>query len=309
MAHGGAMVTMFGDPIRLTDFSSPWLFTYLSRQEGVVFVEGGKSRLTPADGRGGGGYNIQPALDLTSLVKHTPMLTLEIRPGNRAKAIRLMLRLGNDSGTGVFDLSAKAVGTVVTLFPVSAAVVGAPPTRQGKFNLAAVSQVQVQGDRSEVPLDVVLSSADIRRPREQARAEWTAELQRQTRALEAEKKVIDAASATIRHTTAGVRISHVATVSTDLLRVPLVDGELQRSAIQPHLPQPGDKIVDEGRVWVDPGGTVKQALEKRTLRRVVGGSEQDVGYITTGSDGKNHLWPYESRTGKRVEEKTLALPY
>jgi len=162
MAYGGAMVSMFGDPTRLTDFSSPWLFTYLSRKEGVVFVDGGKSRLTPADGRGRGGYNIQPALHLASLVEHMPTLTLEIRPGNRAKAIRLMLRLGNDSGTWVFDPSAQPMGTVVTLFPVSGAVVGAPPTVQGKLNLAAVSQVQVQGDRSEVPLDVVLTSADIR---------------------------------------------------------------------------------------------------------------------------------------------------
>ena len=106
-----------------------------------MFVEGGKSRLTPADGRGSGGYNIQPALDLMSLVEHTPMLTLEIRPGNRAKAIRLMLRLSNDSGTWVFDLSAKAVGTVVTLFPVSGAVVGAALTREGKLNRVTVSQV------------------------------------------------------------------------------------------------------------------------------------------------------------------------
>ena len=96
-----------------------------------MFVEGGKSRLTPADGRGGGGYNIQPALDLASLVEHTPTLTLEIRPGNRAKAIRLMLRLGNDSGTWVFDPSAQPMGMVVTLFLVSGAVVGAPPTRRG----------------------------------------------------------------------------------------------------------------------------------------------------------------------------------
>lgn len=138
----------------LTSFTNPLGSTYGSWQH-VARIETGRLVINAASGRGGAGYSI--ARDLSSLADRVPVLTITLRPDNRARSIRLILRdFDERSATWRYDLADQPTGRPIQLSPADGAPLSRPDDPNRPLSLRNITQLHIQGDDSDDSVSVEL---------------------------------------------------------------------------------------------------------------------------------------------------------
>lgn len=138
----------------LTNFTNPLTFTYGTWQH-VARVEADRLIIDAANGQGGAGYTT--ARDLSRFADRVPVLTLTIRPDNRARSIRLTLRDGEErAGTWRYDLAGEPTGRPIQLRPTDAAPLGRPDDPARPIALDKITQLHIVGDSGQENVSVEL---------------------------------------------------------------------------------------------------------------------------------------------------------
>ncbi|MEI6501681.1 MAG: hypothetical protein WCP21_11740, partial [Armatimonadota bacterium] len=111
------------EPMTLTAFDQPLLFTYGEWQDKVA-VQDGKLFIRGVNGKGGGGcVKLQ---DLTAYAGRMPAIRLQVRPNNAAKGIQVLLA-DKSSNVARWEFALPATpGATVTLLPVNGGTLAEP---------------------------------------------------------------------------------------------------------------------------------------------------------------------------------------
>lgn len=287
----------------LESFTRPLLFTYGSWEK-LTSVYGGALVVRAPDGRGGGGQNLPVPTDLRSKSTQSPAVIVTIGPGHRARRMKVMLR--DDRGGAAiwaFDLVDVARGRQMLLTPVDIAALDFPNETEGKaLDLSRVHQVHVQGDWSGEAFDLAIEElglVELSSEMLAVRKRRQDEVMTARRHAESDKL---SARTSIRHVDTSPVITHVGLVDRDILGVTIADGVHIPGKAIPYDARPGDQIVfSDSQVLVDVEGEIRREGARRTLMR----SGSPVGYVAGGRNGQFFLWPFESRTGDRLELRTV----
>lgn len=293
-------------PVVLTDFSEPFLFAY-SDWEGTTDLSDGQALINAPTSKGGAGLNI--SRDLTGTGNWSPYLAVEIMENHAAKKIRVGLQDSQERmSTFHFDLSETSTGDTITLDPIDGAALNNPVEGE-KIDLADISQIQVQGDWSDQAVHLKFVSLDIAPPTEDVIRMRTAREERAREEAEAQRQAVEEARKNITHGPESPEIVHLGAVDRDILGITLIEGKLVRQAYIPYEPQEGDQIVEEGNEHLNERqGEIVSAKETRLLKRMVEGELVDFGYLAGGRDEEVWLWPFEKRTGDKLEKLTASDP-
>ncbi len=256
-----------------------FLFAYGS-WEGKASMSGGIAKLSGTP-RGGAGANA--TLNLSEAQNSSPTLKVRVLPGNKARALRLLLKSEGSEGSASWDFALPASPTegFVTLTPKEGAPLGKPgATEKGGIDLAKVMQWQLMGDWSSddalaVEVDAISIAlpdavlATARAERERREKEEADAKKREQRALAEKFKPGQPTSPTVE------RVSRVA---PDTLAIEIQAGRVRPSQLSNYEKQPGDEV--QGK----PGAS----------RKLIRGG-QEAGWIIGASN--NRLVTYEAILG------------
>lgn len=147
----------------LSNFTNPLSFTYGTWQH-VARVEADRLIIDAANGQGGAGYTV--ARDLSRFADRVPVLTLTLRPDNRARAIRLVLRDADErTATWRFELVGEPTGRPIQLRPGDVAPLGRPDDPARALALDKVTQLHIVGDNGQENVSVELDQIVLPVPR------------------------------------------------------------------------------------------------------------------------------------------------
>ena len=200
-SEGGAVSVLPGGAVQtdsqvITDFSQPFLFTYLSwenkvvTQNGIALVRG--EGVTP---KGGGGANV--ALDLSASANLCPVMRLKVGAGNTLKTLKMTL--ADDSVSAASDaekrsttfeylLPDKPTEGFVTIYPKGGATLNRPNTTGalGKANPAKIRQWQILGDwGGDGAVDIEIDTVTLAQPDAASKA---AQVESENQAIAAQQK-------------------------------------------------------------------------------------------------------------------------
>ena len=251
-----------GDTKIITDFSQPFLFTYLSwenkikTENGVALLRG--EGVTP---KGGGGGNVE--LDLSKSVALCPVVRVKVGAKNTLKTLKLSLLDDSISATtdaekrgATFDfpIPPKPTDGFVTIYPLGGATLAKPNAlgAKGNINPAKIKQWQMQGDfGGDGAVDIEVDSITLAEP---DAASKTA--QAKTAAQDAaaqEKAKADRAAMNAKYgkrTTNSPNVVEVYRVAPDIVAVGIQAGKVVITPYEPYVKQPGDQTRQDGEVLI-----------------------------------------------------------
>ncbi len=243
-------------------------------------VESSGLHLRAGKGSGGGGFNMK--LDVSAFMDWTPALQLTVNAGNQADRLRLIL--GDADGTSheyAFILSQRTTGETIEITAVDGASLsdenaGKTEGKLADFDLAHITMIQVQGDWSSKPVDVLLSGITLAAPDRHILAERSKAAEQRARDAEKARVATEQKAARQRellagapHPSDGPNIRHVATVAPDILVLTIQEKEFVPVPQVDYQPVAGDEIVRRGK----------------EDQKVTGGRRWSSSGITSGSRG------------------------
>jgi len=307
-----------GDAV-LCDFSGPPLFSFLGWEK-KPRVADGALRLQMPDGKGGCGYLVQR--NLTALADRTPVLTVTVGQGNKAKSLRLALQDADGTEYNyMFALEGVAAGATSTLVAKDGAslkepaLVGAAGKLEG-FDLAQVANAVLVGDWTDDALDVTVRRLELVEPtpeilaaREKMRQRLGKEAEQRQKAAEALAKRKQEVLAGAPHPADGPDVRHVGTVAPDILALRIQEKEFVPVPQVPYEPRDGDVVKREGKeedkVLVVEDGQVRDSRLEVVVYRKEGNKEVRLGHLAVNA---KRLKPEDKVVGQDLTAETVNEP-
>ena len=282
-----------GQPIALTTFVVPFGFAYQDWKDKLQAADGGVL-FKELSSKGGAGRNL--SADYSAYANRVPALWVQVRPGNTAPALQLLI-VDTDNRGSRWSLPLPAPSTErVLLLPAGMATFSAPTGRQdGKsqdnpvpMDLAKIQQFQVCGDWGNGVVDVVLHglvAVDSAHPGDQAAISAALDARStKDRLAQKHESLINSYSHVTERTPT---ITHVALAAPDIIALTVEAQRITPSTVTPYVPQPGDTI--EQTKWSD-GGANNGVRSAKLLR--------NGNFIGTLQGPKlDHLTTYEGGDG------------
>jgi len=237
-----------GEKTVISDFGRPFHFAYLSFQKKVTVADGA-AHIVSKDGRGGAGWGMEP--DLSAFGDHTLALWIKVGPGNKATQFKALFTSGKPSRMFTYSLEGVSSTEFTRVLPengvaLSPALLDEPDQ---SFDPAKISGFQVQGNWSDLPIDVFLDKAELVPPtpemkaqREAYKKKLVAAAERKKRDEERKRQEIARILANAPHPEDGAVVEHIGAVAADTLAVVLHAGEIVPRPQFPYVPQDGDEI-------------------------------------------------------------------
>ena len=233
--------TRFDSANTLFVFDQPLGFVYGSwdknaRLENKVLV------VSSPNGQGGLGLNT--TFNLASKSDLSPVLRLKIGPNNKAKALRLRL---NDAKGGSamweFPIANVPVGQTTEVFPQDGAPLSTPTeiAAEGRPNLAAISQWQLQGNWGSEAVDVSIESVALLPPTPAVLAERKKrEVQLQAEAQKLREEQL-AQQKQYPRSDKSPSIINVSRVASNIVVLEIQAGRVVPGSLVPYSTQAGDE--------------------------------------------------------------------
>ncbi|MBM4086821.1 MAG: hypothetical protein FJ272_18695, partial [Planctomycetes bacterium] len=254
---------------------------------------------------------------LAACADWTPAIKVTVGPDNKARRIRLIL--GDADGSKqehAFDLANLKPGEPATVTAEFGASLAEPaksgdPGQIAGFDAAHVTMMQVQGDWSDRPVDLLITGIVLVEPNDVLRAQ-RAQL-RETRAKEAEKARREAEGrekkklemlANPVHPADGPSVKHVCAVSPDVLAIVLQEKMVERVGQQLYEKQPGDEWKRAGNkviAWED--GVAVETPKDAEVERKEAGRKRKLGHLAVNA---GVLHPEETVKGVDLSDFTVA---
>ncbi len=271
----------------VVEFDRPFQFAYLAF-ENAIEIKDGIAHVVAKNGQGGAG--VHRKFNLSRFAADSPAMWAKVGPGNQAKSIKMFFMAGETKR--VFSYSLENVGqdTFVRILPDDAfALSPAAEEPDPSFSPAEISMLQIQGDWTGSPIDVLLDKIELVAPTPEMldqRAAYAQRLQqeaeRQRRQKEERKREMQELLAGAPHPEDGPSVEHVGAVSADLLAVTIHTGQIVPRPQLRYERQPGDEIIDNSkdpRVLAWERGQIVEAPRSRSIQRQVEGKgrAQEIG--------------------------------
>ncbi|HUT35206.1 MAG TPA: glycoside hydrolase family 9 protein [Planctomycetota bacterium] len=316
LAAASMAATARPEPVALLDCKRAPDYAFLDWAKAFA-VEAGGLRLRAPRSAGGAGFNIQ--VNVAGHRDWTPAIRLTAAEGHGAARLRLIL--GDADGTTheyAFDLAALKRGEPQTVTAENGASLAEPgqlkaPGKTEGFDAARLTMIQVQGDWSDKPVDLLLAGIVLVEPNEAILAERAKlrekrarEAERARREAEAREKLKRELLANPVHPADGPAIVHVGAVAPDVIALVLQEKTLQRVGQQPYEKQPGDEWKRSGdKVIAWEGDTVVETPIHIEVERQEGGRKRKLGALAIGT---NRLHPEEPVLGAALTVVTVDEP-
>jgi endoglucanase len=242
-------------PETIVTFQRPFLFSYGTWQN-ASRPENDYLGVAASTGQGGGGYNFQPPLDLSSKGDLCPALRLRIQPGNSVANLRVALMdVKGHGATWNYSLQGQKSGEAIDLIPFEGASLAQPNDvgQAESLDLTQIMQCQVQGDWTKGPVDLQLISCVLLPANEAIRA---------ARAGGEKRRADETASLAREHDQMLARykpgrplspwVESISAVAPDIISISIHSGRITPGHLEKYVPQAGDvtteKKLDDGRI-------------------------------------------------------------
>jgi endoglucanase len=241
-------------------FETPFLYAYGS-WENQVTVEGGRALLRGDGVTGQGGAGISASLNLNRYARdYSPALRLKVGDGNEVPALVMILRDEDHGAVYEFPLPEPS-GDFVLVTPLDGAPLAQPnKVDKGMPDLAALTQVQIQGNWDNGSLNVEVQTVEVVPPDAALRAARAAQAERQQESTQGQQREqADLRDRYGQRNALSPNVEHVSLVAPDVLALTFQAGQVVPSSLTQYSPQPGDEQVEQK----GEDGRVQQVILKR----------------------------------------------
>jgi len=292
-------------------------YAFLDFQKAFV-VEPGGLRLKAKKGAGGGGFNGQ--LDLSAFLDWTPTLTVSAGAGNKADKLRVILGGEGAGHEYIFNLSSLKPDEPATLLAESGASlrdpVKTPAEEKGKrFDAAKINLIQIQGDWSAEPVDLLIFKIALTEPTAAIQAQRAALAAKKLQEIEKDRKEAEAKANARKemlakggsHPSDGPEVKQVCAVAPDVIAFTLQAGQHVNNQLVPYVAEPGDEVVEEEKgkpQYEVKDGKVVEHVQK-ALFRMVNNTRTKAGNLSF--DGKFLVIAGKTK-GQLLDETVVDVP-